>query len=564
MRRAYAGLVLALVGCDPTSGLSDSADAALPSVKRYFDGPGQKVAAGPWSRVVVDLDADTLYHVGARRLDDEQPTFHLFGADAQDGCEVSPNAGTWLMAKPQPAPFRVLPFLEDIDERGRGRLRFTTVDCQVQDLALEDAGRPHPQLYDHGYLIPTGEGYTFADPWSGTARTIAGKLRAALIWNETILLWADDELKTFSEQLEPGSEWGNQIEAVVGVKDDAFLVEDADGMHRVELDRSSLELTSDDVLEDTCHLQHSPVITNDDETIWVVAARPCDAPEPSLIQLDSKSFEVRESVRLPFEADARYARALLVPPPALDGAATPRAALYLTDVDEDGRGTLWAWREGDEAAVQIGEHADLDAAFLESGSEWAGVAQINYRSIGGYLAHDWVHFKWDGSVEPIAGGVVRNTASGEMLVNFDGVAGDLPEFEGDGFHVAAAGVAPYASDITSYTGTPHRARVDHFDGSAGRALLASNSQDGSWQVIGSQVPPELMRFSWFMPALVFIEHWDPEKRSGSLVAYNYELDARATIAEGVSSFDMTNYPWDGVVYSVPRGKTQGIWFAKAK
>jgi hypothetical protein len=67
-----------------------------------------------------------------------------------------------------------------------------------------------------------------------------------------------------------------------------------------------------------------------------------------------------------------------------------------------------------------------------------------------------------------------------------------------------------------------------------------------------------------MPALLFIEDWDPDQKTGSLVAYNYDLDARDTIAEGVSSFDLTSYPWDGVVYSVPEGKQRGIWFSKAK
>ena len=111
MRRAYAGLLLALAGCDPTAGLADSAGAAVPEEKRYFDGRGTQLRDGPWNRVVVDLDAETLYHVGARRLDDEQPTFHLFGADDRDGCQVAPNAGTWLMGKPRGAPERLVPFV---------------------------------------------------------------------------------------------------------------------------------------------------------------------------------------------------------------------------------------------------------------------------------------------------------------------------------------------------------------------------------------------------------------------------------------------------------------------
>ncbi len=170
-----------------------------------------------------------------------------------------------------------------------------------------------------------------------------------------------------------------------------------------------------------------------------------------------------------------------------------------------------------------------------------------------------------GTTEPIAERIVRNTSNGEVLVNFDGVAGDLPQFAGDGYRVLAKGVAPYGLELTSTIGPRHHARVDHFDGSGGRLLIGSGDEDrSSWDVVGSSVPPEMLRFAWFMPALLFIEDWDPDSNTGSLVAYNYELDARDTIAVGVSSFDLTNYPWEGVVYTVPRGKHRGIWFSKAK
>jgi len=341
MRCAYAGLILALFGCDPTRGLSSSADAALPEVKRYFDGPGTKIADGPWSRVVVDLDTDTLYHVGARRLDDKKPTFHLFGADARDGCEVTPNAGTWLMGKPEAAPFRVLPFLEAIDDRGRGRLRFTTLDCQVQDLVLEDAGRPYSRLYNHGYLVPTKQGYTFADPWSGETREIAENLQSVLVWDNQVLLWADDELKSFSDQFEPGREWGNKPEAVVPIKD-SFLVEDADGVHRVTLDADTLEINSEDVLSGGCHLQKSSVISIDPLAAWVALELPCGATKPTLVHLDPTTFETLESLELPFEADARQVRALVLSHTD-DQAVPPPAVASLTDIDSDGFGTLWIW-----------------------------------------------------------------------------------------------------------------------------------------------------------------------------------------------------------------------------
>jgi len=562
MRCVLVGLLLALSGCNPTRGLADTADAALPTVKRYFD-PGTLLVAGPWNRVVIDLDVDTLYHVGARRLDDKRPTFHLFGADARDGCQVSPDAGTWLTGKPDPAPFRLLPYLEDINDQGRGRLRFTTLDCQVQDLALEDAGRPYPRLYDHGYLVPTKQGYTFADPWSGETREIAAHLQDVVLWNTTVLLWADDELKSFGEQFEPGAEWGNQLQSVITIQND-FLVEDADGIHHVKLDRDSLALTSEDVLPDACHLQHSTVIASDEKGGWVAAEMPCGSAQPTLLHLDGTSFEVLDSFPLPFPADARQTRALLAG--STDDAPLPLAALYLTDVDSEGLGTVWAWRAGIDAPIKLGEHGNLDLVSLEpAGSEWNGVAQINYQTLGGLQAYDLLHFLWDGTTGLIAERIVRNDLSGEFLVNFNGVSGDLPAFVGDSYTVVDKGVPPSAGEESSYVGVHHHARIDHFDGTAGRALLGADASDpDTWDAVGSDVPPDLMRFAWFMPALVFVENWDQTSKTGTLVAYNYELDARSTLAEGVSSFDLTSYPWDGVVYTIPKGKKQGIWFAKAK
>jgi len=340
MRRAYAGLLLALAGCDPTRGLADTADAALPQEKRYFDVPGSQLVAGPWHRVVVDLDADTLYHVGARRADDDEPTFHLFGADAQTGCQVSPNAGTWLMGKPDDAPNRLLPFAETLDARGRGPVRFTTLDCQVQDLVVEDAGRPYPRLYDHGFLLPTKQGYTFADPWAGESREIAARLESVLVWKDAVLLWADGTLKSFSEQFEPGEEWGNEPVAAVQIKD-AFLVEDADGLHRVTLDHGSLEITSEDLLETACNLQTSEVISSDQTSAWVVLEEPCGNPKPTLLRLDAETFETLDSFEVPFQTDARRARAFIAGETAT-GETEPLAMLYLTDVDDDGLGTVWA------------------------------------------------------------------------------------------------------------------------------------------------------------------------------------------------------------------------------
>jgi hypothetical protein len=317
------------------------------------------------------------------------------------------------------------------------------------------------------------------------------------------------------------------------------------------------------VLSDACHLQLSATTSSDEKGAWVILDLPCDSPRSSVVHLD-ENLSVLEQFELPFEADARYTRAL-VAGPAVAG-PEPLATLYLTDVDDSGRGTLWGWRADAEEPIELGKNADLDSVFLETkGSVWDGVAQTNYQVLGGLLAHDWVHFRWNGETELIAERIVRNSSSGELLVNFDGVAGDLPLFADDGLSIVAEDVPPYAGEATSYVGDRRYARVDHFDGDSGRLLLSTDpAEPDSWQALGNGVTPEAPRFSWFMPALLFLENWDTERKVGTLVAYNYELDARSTIAEGVSSFDMTSYPWDGLIYAVPYGRSKGLWFSKAK
>ena len=564
MRRG-SGLLIglfswALAGCDPTSGFADTADAALPKIKRYFDGRGSRLAEGPWHRVFVDLDPETLYHVGARRLDDAEPTFHLFGRDVREGCAVSPNVGTWFVGKPQSAPFRVLPFLEDADERGRGRLRFTTLDCQVQDIAVEDAGRPYPRLYDNGYLVPRGAGFTFVDPWRGEQREIAVDLRSALVWESVILMWDDGQLKSYSAQFEEGDVFGSNVTSVISFGG-AYLVEDEGGLHRVTFDRQRLTLESEPVLAGACGLQTWPSFSRSEQGAWVSLQLPCGSARPSLVALDGDYAMVGDALELPVETDSRFVRVFASP--VGNAGPEPIAALYLTDV-ESNVGTLWAWRTGSDAPVLLAERARLNVWELTS-SQWDGVSYANFQSLGGVEVFDWVLFRWNGETQLLAERIVQSSASGETLVNFDGVSGDLALIADDDVQILAEGLPSNTREAISYVGAHHYARVDHFDGTSGRLVMSQDSSEPRlWEELARGVAPENVRFSWFMPAVIFLEGWDAERGTGALIAYNYELDARVTLAEGVSSFDLTSYPWDGVIYSVPHGRDRGIWFSKAK
>ena len=60
-------------------------------------------------------------------------------------------------------------------------------------------------------------------------------------------------------------------------------------------------------------------------------------------------------------------------------------SLYLTDVDEDGLGTLWSWRAGADAAVELGKRGSLDSVILAPSRRAAGLARAGQLPAAGRL-----------------------------------------------------------------------------------------------------------------------------------------------------------------------------------
>jgi hypothetical protein len=546
--------------CNPAGGIEQAAEGALPEHKRYVEGPGERLREGPWKSVTIDADYDTLYHVGARRLDDAEPTFHLFGADVEQGCQVSPNASTWLVPKPEQAPYRLVPYLESSDPNGRGTLRFTTLDCQVEEMSIERAGKPYDVAYATGFVVPSDDGLWFADPWRDEKHLLVSDLQGHLSWTSTVLLWGDGKLKSFDNRLQPVAELGEDVVAVVPLGA-TFLVEDSAGLHLVDYDPETAELVTTPVLPDACGLQRYPLAVQYNE-YWVALHSPCDDPQLTAVRLDIRQ-QILEERGLGIEAQARHAR--VSTRYDVTGELEELAVFYLTDVDESGYGTLWVAREG-EVPLQLGERATLFGCSLRvTGERWAGDAYVDYEEVAGRTTARWLRFDWQGERKTVAERLLVNEYYSDFIVNFDGAAGDQVIVSDDELIVLTEGVPPFPSAKSSYVEPDHRARIDRYDGTSGRLSLVNLELEGiTYRDLAQGVPPSAFRFAWFMPALFFLEDYDAELETGTLSAYNYDLDARMLVAPGVSSFDLTTYPWAGVLYAVPRGKNQGIWFAKAK
>ena len=184
MRRAYAGLSASAVrGVTRRAGSPIRRTPPCPTEKRYFDGPGTQLVAG------------SVEPRGRR----PRP-----GHAVPRGCAPPRRRGADLSSVRRGRPNR-LPgvaqrrHLADGQARRRAlspaavrRRAATSADAAVcasprstaksKTWSSKTPGAPYPRLYDHGYLVPTKQGYTFADPWSGESREIAAKLQAYWLW----------------------------------------------------------------------------------------------------------------------------------------------------------------------------------------------------------------------------------------------------------------------------------------------------------------------------------------------------------------------------------------------
>ena len=561
--RGLACLALALlgsVGCDPKAGFESAAGAIDPNQKSYIDGPGSRLAAGPFNTVGIDLDVDTQVHLLARRRDDQGTSMTLFGQDAQTGCTIAPNAATWFASKPAAKPYRLLPFFSARDEYGMGTLKFSTIDCQVEPYEIDNALGPSEPELGQGFLVRQGGGLVLADPWQQTTTPIVTEFRRLLPAGSRLLIWGDSQLIAFDKDLSELARFGNHVTAVtdLGFLGGAFAVEDDDGLHTLTVDWDAQGFAFTSIDPDACALGSA---TSDVD--WVTVHSPCSDDHLVAELLDPSGSTEVQRVPLAVRADSRTAK---IEPLAYTGGTSPvdLVAYYLEDVDPaSGLGTLFA-TAANGAIMQVGTNAALERAFLlGKGEPWTGVALVNVQAGLGQL----VRWAWDGSEETLAENVDRAASASGILADYDGHSGNVltVDMHGD-TAVEQVGAPPFNTTLRSIN-YGWALRLEHFDGVTGDLTLAKDlSRSSAYETVAARVPPNQYQFTTIvpLPGFAYIGDFNEKTQTGTLFVQNLQLGSTLTVAKNVSDFVATNYPLPGLLYAVPIGNDAGLWFARAK
>jgi hypothetical protein len=550
-------LLLCNDACDPKAGFESAAGAIDPNQKSYVDGPGSRLAAGPFNTVGLDFDLDTDVHLLARRRDDLGTSMTLFGPSAQNGCTIAPNTSTWFASKPATKPYRLLPYLESRAANGLGTLRFSSVDCKVEPYTLDNALGPIDPPIDRGFLVRQGSGLVLADPWNGTTEPIVSDLRRLILVGSQFLVWGDAQLITFDNDLNVLGRFGNHVTAITDLDyGAAFAVEDDDGLHSLILDWNGPSFSFDTVDAEACAL--GPI---SDELGWVTVHSPCSDGHLLAESIDLSGGVTAKQLAFGVAADSRFAK---IAGANSTGAATTLLAYYLEDVDaSSGLGTLFAVKPDGEP-LQIGVNAALERAIsIRESATWAGVALVDVQAGLGRL----VRWAWDGTEETLAENVDQASTGPGLLANYDGHAGDVLSLDIQGnVSIVENGAPPFNTTARSNNYT-WALRLEHFDGVTGDLALAQSQGPGaSFETVARGVPVNQYQFMTVvpLPGFAYIGDYDEQSLTGTLFVQNLTLGSTLTVAEHVSDFIATNYPLPGILYAVPVGQNAGLWFARAK
>jgi len=559
--RGLACLALTLatsLGCDPKAGFESAAGAIDPNQKSYVDGPGSRLAAGPFNTVGIDLDVDTQVHLLARRRDDQGASMTLFGQDAQTGCTIAPNAATWFASKPAEKPYRLLPFFSTRDAHGVGTLKFSTIDCKVEPYEVDNALGPSEPELGQGFLVRQGGGLVLADPWQQSTTPIVTEFQRLLPAGSRFLIWGDSQIIAFDKDLSEIARYGNHVTAVtdLGFLGGAFAVQDDDGLHTLTVDWDAQGFVFTTVDPKACAL--GPTSSDMD---WVTVHSPC-SDEHLVAELIDPSGSTAVQ-RLPFavQTDSRTAKIERFAD-TVNNHPDDLAAYYLEDVDPaTGLGTLSAVT-ADGALLQVGTNAALERAFLLAKDDpWTGVALVDVQAGLGRL----VRWAWDGSEETLAENVSRAASAAGILADYDGHSGNALTVDMHGNTAVQQVGAPAFNTTLRSINYGWALRLEHYDGVTGDLTLAKGLST-TYQTVASRVPPNQYQFTTIvpLPGFAYLGDFSEKTQTGTLFVQNLDLGSTLTVAKNVSDFVATNYPLPGLLYAVPIGKDAGLWFARAK
>jgi len=357
-------------------------------------------------------------------------------------------------------------------------------------------------------------------------------------------------LEVFDSEWHSHGLFGREIGSVLKTGTGA-LYTDKEGLHRLSPGPENKTTLDELLVADVCDLGMR-------DGTWATFHSPC--AQGRLRALNESSGALYD---LDVDADPQNLR--LIPAhgsAAKDPSKDPFWFLFL-------RAGAFVVRDPQGSEHVLGENATLGYSDLrDDGSAPYGYALVNVSDRQG----DYVYFDAAGHTRTLAHNVY--TRANRLLVDWDGSAGNLAVTSGNRLVVVAERVPEDGFELVDaskqwsvlfHDWEGDRGRLSRFAGTLD--VLEATPPDAPFAAPAlEQVAPSVgigttALMGKLIPGSIFLADYDSAQGTGRLSYENAELRFKAVVDNGVSDYLVTA---DYLLYTIPRGRDQGIWLATGK
>lgn len=550
-------------GCD-LSGLVDITDTLLDPDAALLDHPGRKLAEGHFSDLKIAGSAEAGGLVLARRHDTELPSVAIIPFLLGSPCDYSPAfeydrfSSRVNIDLPGTVSVQVD---QNPDSPGLGTVRFIDHECQEVIEEVPNTALPGPLFPGNdpiGMLARSIDGTLYlVDAKDRTSTIVAEGVDYGVVAGSFLFTIEKGEVVIRDELLDEVDRIGSGVDSIVatGGSTLSLVYSDASGVHGwTEKDGAT------SIAEDGCQLWFTGIDS-------VAYYDPCDSRRLALrILSETIGGESGGLVTLrgPEETDLQSLRLSIAP------------LLEVTVVTTADAATV----SGDLVALSLPSDADPDSSEIEM------------------------------TAAVVADGVTFSPSSGLYFRNYAEGRGTLLDFtrDEDGLITGVITLADEVAWVPYGAPYSYRGVLADYDGQLGNLLRLTRDEDDSLEVevLGEDIPLQAFVGDYELEMVGFVSNLDEEgtgvltivdalgpyhlanrvvmnevrllddprgmvflrrtlsEETFELHTWLVEADLDLVIHEEVSEYMPIPWPSPGVLYSVPKGRDAGLWFAKAR
>lgn len=570
---SFVAVALLLGGCDLAAGLQDVGSSLTNPDAALLDHPGRKLADGLFRQLLIDGSLDEGGHVIALRENEDGQQLAIIPYLENDSCFLKPAVAVDRLSSRVDVELPgILSVQRTQDENGRGDISFVNFNCEDAFEGFTGSRLPQlafPASKPRGLLGMTGAGELYlVEP--GNKRTVYISTGATQASSSDDKLWTleDGQLVIRDDELKVLDRMGSGVEL--------YTLTAGSWLTVAFMDEDGLSFWNE--VEGVTHISSSACNPTSWGSDTLAYFDPCEERKLNLYTRGTR-----------IGVDADYVR--LVGPKGIrdldqhiatdwgSGITTSHLS-FIAGESEVPSGDLLL------ASIQPGVELQDDELTIELETQVLAKGNANIRSGNIILnwngvAGDLVEYETEDDeivdLIPVADAVAQlpggNTYSPRgVLSHFDGTTGDLRVYSRkvtkDGTTITSELIAK-GVPIQPQTVEPDTGRMafvgDSSDGQTGTLYLGRNAGEDPTrlQALEDHVLLNTARFLDQPRGLAYLVRAKGTTEA-RLRVWLIDSEIKLTVHKNVHEYRTVPWPAAGILYAVPNGDDQGLWFSKAR